>query len=254
MKFLKIPFLLIWRLWFYILMFITIILMTPILLIFTYKETYYHLLWKLVRIWSKVLVYGMGFRLCLQLDQEIESNKSYMFCPNHSSLMDPFVLILLSKNPIVFVGKQELATIPIFGYFYKKVVIMVDRSSPKSRKSVYKKAKKRLKNGVSMAIFPEGLVPTEEVVLAPFKKGAFSLAIEFNIPIVPQVYFDCKRLFSWNFLKGSPGVFRIHQHLFIETKGLKMDALNSLKQQTFDIIYDDLSTDVKYMNDTNRKK
>jgi len=128
--------------------------MTPILLIFTYKETYYHLLWKLVRIWSKVLIYGMGFRLCLQLDQEIEPNKSYMFCPNHSSLMDPFVLILLSKNPIVFVGKQELATIPIFGYFYKKVVIMVDRSSPKSRKSVYKKAKKRLKNGVSMAIFP----------------------------------------------------------------------------------------------------
>ena len=105
-----------------------------------------------------------------------------------------------------------------------------------------------------MAIFPEGLVPTEEVVLAPFKKGAFSLAIEFNIPIVPQVYFDCKRLFSWNFLKGGPGVFRIHQHLFIETKGLKMDALNSLKQQTFDIIYNDLSTDVKYMNDTNRKK
>ena len=228
--------------------------MAPILLIFTYKETYYHLLWKLVRIWSKVLIYGMGFRLCLQLDQVIEPNKSYMFCPNHSSLMDPFVLILLSKNPIVFVGKQELATIPIFGYFYKKVVIMVDRSSPKSRKSVYNKAKKRLKNGVSMAIFPEGLVPTEEVVLAPFKKGAFSLAIEFNIPIVPQVYFDCKRLFSWDFLKGSPGVFRIHQHSFIETKALKMDDLSSLKQQTFDIIYNDLSTDVKYMNDTNRKK
>ena len=73
------------------------------------KKTYYHLLWKLVRIWSKLLIYGMGFRLNIQLDQEIEPNKSYMFCPNHaSSLMDPFVLIVLSKNPIVFVGKQEL--------------------------------------------------------------------------------------------------------------------------------------------------
>ena len=254
MNFLRIPFLLIWRLWFYILMFTTIILMVPFLLILTYKESYYHLLWKLIRIWSKVLIYGMGFRLSVQLYQEIDANTSYMFCPNHSSLMDPFVLILLSKNPIVFVGKQELVKIPIFGFFYKRAVIMVDRGNPKSRKRVYERAKKRLQNGVSMAIFPEGLVPSEDVILAPFKNGAFSLAIEFDMPIVPQIYFDCKRLFSWDFLKGGPGVFRVHQHLFIETKELKMDNLNLLKQQTFDLIYNDLSTDVKYMKDTQRNQ
>ncbi len=254
MKFLKIPFLLIWRLWFYILMFTTIILMSPLLLIFTFKEEYYHLLWKLVRIWSKVLIYGMGFRLNIQLDEEIESNQSYMFCPNHASFMDPFVLIVLSKNPIVFVGKQELAKIPVFGFFYKKVVIMVDRSNPESRKRVYEMAKKRLQNGVSMAIFPEGLVPTEDVVLAPFKKGAFSLAIEFDIPIVAHVYYDCKRLFSWDFLKGGLGVFRVRQHQFISTKELSIDEMEYLKDKTFDVIYNDLVNDKKYMNDTNRRK
>jgi 1-acyl-sn-glycerol-3-phosphate acyltransferase len=254
MKFLKIPFLLIWRLWFYILMFITVILMTPFLLVFTFKEEYYHLLWRLVRIWSKVLIYGMGFRLNIQLDEEIEPNKSYMFCPNHASLMDPFVLIVLSKNPIVFVGKQELAKIPIFGFFYKRIVIMVDRSNPESRKKVYEIAKKRLQNGVSMAIFPEGLVPTEDVVLAPFKKGAFNLAIEFNIPIVAHVYFDCKRLFSWDVLKGGFGVFRVRQHQFISTKELSIDKMEYLKEKTFDVIYNDLATDKKYMNDTNRKR
>ena len=254
MKFLKIPFLLIWRLWFYILMFTTVILMTPFLLVFTFKEEYYHLLWRLVRIWSKVLIYGMGFRLNIQLDEEIEPNKSYMFCPNHASLMDPFVLIVLSKNPIVFVGKQELAKIPIFGFFYKRIVIMVDRSNHESRKRVYEIAKKRLQNGVSMAIFPEGLVPTEDVVLAPFKKGAFNLAIEFNIPIVAHVYFDCKRLFSWDVLKGGFGVFRVRQHQFISTKELSIDKMEYLKEKTFDVIYNDLATDKKYMNDTNRKR
>ena len=254
MKFLKIPFLLIWRLWFYILMFTTVILMTPFLLVFTFKEEYYHLLWRLVRIWSKVLIYGMGFRLNIQLDEENEPNKSYMFCPNHASLMDPFVLIVLSKNPIVFVGKQELAKIPIFGFFYKRIVIMVDRSNPESRKKVYEIAKKRLQNGVSMAIFPEGLVPTEDVVLAPFKKGAFNLAIEFNIPIVAHVYFDCKRLFSWDVLKGGFGVFRVRQHQFISTKELSIDKMEYLKEKTFDVIYNDLATDKKYMNDTNRKR
>lgn len=226
--------------------------MSPLLFIFTFKEAYYHLLWKLVRIWAKLLIYGMGFRLNIQLDQEIEPNKSYMFCPNHASLMDPFVLIVLSKNPIVFVGKKELVKIPIFGFFYKRTVIMVDRSNPKSRKNVYERAKKRLQNGVSMAIFPEGLVPTEDVILAPFKNGAFSLAIEFDMPIVPQVYFDCKRFFSWDFLKGGPGVFRVRQHQFITTKELLPDRMENLKDTTFDIIYNDLINDDKYMKDTQR--
>lgn len=252
MKFLKIPFLFIWRLWFYVLLFVTIILMIPFLLILTAKESYYATFWKLVRIWSKILVYGMGFRIQLNADEVIDKNKSYMFCPNHASLMDPFVLIVLSKNPIVFVGKQELVKIPIFGFFYKRVVIMVDRSSLKSRRRVYDMAKKRLQNGVSMAIFPEGLVPAENVVLAPFKNGAFSLAIEFEIPIVPQVYFDGKRLFSWDFFKGGPGTFRVKQHHFLETKHLKMEDMKSLKQQTFEIIYNDLVNDEKYMKDTNR--
>ena len=252
MKFLKIPFLLIWRVWFYILIFITIIIMVPFLLVLTSKEEYYPTFWKMVRLWAKVLIYGMGFRLKIRADEVLDRNKSYMFCPNHASLMDPFVLIALSKNPIVFVGKQEFVKIPIFGFFYKRVVIMVDRSSPKSRKRVYEMAKKRLQNGVSMAIFPEGLVPTENVILAPFKNGAFSLAIEYEIPIVPQVYLDGKRLFSWDFFKGGPGVFRIRQHKFIQTKDLEQSDMQKLKEKTFNIIYNDLVNDKKYMKDTNR--
>jgi 1-acyl-sn-glycerol-3-phosphate acyltransferase len=251
MRFIKIPFLLLWRIWFYTLMLGTVILMAPLLFLLTIKEDYYPQLWKLIRAWSKVLIYGMGFRVKFQFDEHIDSQKSYMFCPNHTSLLDPFVLIVSSKNPIVFVGKKELAKIPVFGFFYKRTVIMVDRSSPKSRKRVYEMAKKRLQNGTSIAIFPEGLVPTEEVVLAPFKKGAFSLAIEYEIPIVPQVYYDCKRLFSWDLFKGSPGTFRVRQHQFIATKGI---VLEDLKDTVFSLMQNDLLADKKYMKDTNRKK
>ena len=254
MKYLKIPFLLIWRFWFYLLMIITVIILSPFLLLFSFKEEQYHLFWKVARILSKILIYGMGFRLNFKFDQDIVANKSYMFCPNHTSLLDPFILIASSKNPIVFVGKQELVKIPVFGFFYKRVVIMVDRTNPDSRKKVYQMAKQRLQNGVSMAIFPEGLVPEEEEVLSPFKKGAFALAIEFEMPIVPQVYYDCKRLFSWDVFKGGIGVLRVHQHQFIETKGLTIDKMNSLKDKIFNIIYNDLLDDKKYMKDTNRLK
>lgn len=254
MKIIKIPFLLIWRMWFYILMIGTVLLMAPFLLVLTAKESYYPAFWKLVRAWSYVLVYGMGFNIKKQIDQELDRNQSYIFCPNHASFMDPFVLIVLSKNPIVFVGKKELVKIPIFGFFYKRVVIMVDRSSPKSRKRVFEMAKKRLQGGTSIGIFPEGLVPSKDVVLAPFKKGAFSLAIEYQIPVVPQTYYDGKRLFSWNFLKGGLGTFRVKQHKFIETRGVKISDVEKIKENTFQAIYNELSSDELYMKDTNRNQ
>ena len=254
MNILKTPFLLIWRLWFYILIFCTIILMAPFLFVLTIKESYYPTFWKLIRGWAYVLVYGMGFRIDQQIDEILDRNKSYMFCPNHASLMDPFVLIILSKNPIVFVGKKELVKIPIFGFFYRRAVIMVDRSSPVSRKRVFEMAKKRLQGGTSIGIFPEGLVPTEDVILAPFKNGAFSLAIQHQIPIVPQTYYDCKRLFSWNFLKGGLGTFRIRQHQFFETKGLNIEDTEKVKEKIFQTLHNELSSDPLYMKDTKKNK
>jgi 1-acyl-sn-glycerol-3-phosphate acyltransferase len=254
-KLMKAPLFLIWRLWFGILILFSILLFFPFLLLFSFKEEHYHLFWKFARMLSVILIYGMGFRIKFKANENIDPNKSYMYCPNHGSLLDPFVLIALSKKPIVFVGKKELAKIPVFGFFYKRTVIMVDRSSFESRKRVFKMARERLQNGVSMAIFPEGLVPSEDVVLAPFKKGAFSLAIEFGIPIIPQVYYDCKRFFSWDIFKGRPGVLRVHQHNFIETKGLSLEKdMEELKNKTFNIIYKDLEKDVNYMKDTNRKR
>ncbi|CAA0207903.1 Acyltransferase (modular protein) [Tenacibaculum maritimum] len=252
MKKIKIPFVLIWRLWFYVLVLGTVILMSPLLLILTAKEKYYPVFWKVIRVWSFFLIYAMGFRLKIEEEEKLDITKSYMFCPNHTSLIDGWVLVALSKNPIVFVGKKELVKIPVFGFFYKKVVIMVDRSSPKSRKRVYEMAKKRLQNGVSIAIFPEGLVPTEDVILAPFKNGAFSLAIEHQIPVVPHVYYDAKRLISWAPLRGGPGIFRVKQCKAIETVGLSKDDKEELKNQTFGVIYNELANDEVYMKDTNR--
>jgi len=233
-------------------MVVSVLLMAPFLLILTSDEKYYPVFWKVVRAWAFFLIYGMGFRLKVEKEQEIDRNKSYMFCANHASFIDPWILIALSKNPIVFVGKKELAKFPVFGFFYKKVVIMVDRSDSESRRKVYEQAHSRLKNGTSVAIFPEGLVPDESVVLAPFKNGAFSLAIEHQIPIVPQVYYDGKRLFSWDFFKGSPGTLRVKQCEFIKTENLVQEDKRKLKEQTYNVIYNELINDELYMKDTNR--
>ncbi|WKD85522.1 1-acyl-sn-glycerol-3-phosphate acyltransferase [Polaribacter huanghezhanensis] len=240
----------IWRVWFYVFFGASLLLMMPFLFILTFSESQYSFLYKIIRAFSKTLIFVMGFRLQKQIEEPLDLTQSYMFCPNHTSMLDPFILISMVKKPIVFVGKAELKKIPVFGYFYKRICILVDRGSQKSRKEVYFSAKRRLKNGASVAIFPEGLVPTEDVVLSPFKNGAFSLAIEHQIPIVPATYFDCKRLFSWTYFKGKPGTIRIKQHKPIHTKGLDKKSLKEIKEQTFTVLFNELSNDVEYMKDT----
>ncbi len=251
MKYLFFPLRLLWRAWFYVLVLGSIIAFLPIFLILTSREDFYPIFWKFMRFWSYLLLYGTGFGLAISKEQEIEKGKNYMFCPNHASLMDGWKLIVTSKNPIVFVGKKELEKIPFFGFFYKKVAITVDRSNKESRKSVYHSAKRKLDRGYSIVIFPEGLVPTEDVILAPFRNGAFSLAIEYQIPIVPQVYYDGKRLFSWDIFKGHPGIFRIKQLKFIETKGMTSEDMPALRDKTFKLIETELLNDEFYMKDTN---
>lgn len=249
MKIFRYFFIPIWRIWFYCWLILTIIPVFPVLLVVTSSEKMYPIFYKFARAWAKTLLFVMGFKVDLMEEQLLEKEKSFMFCPNHTSMIDVFVMLAITKNPFVFVGKVELTKIPIFGFFYRRTCIIVDRSDSKSRTAVFDEARLRLSNGLDICIFPEGLVPDDEsVVLSDFKNGAFRLAIEYQIPIVPITMYDCKRLFSYTFFTGSPGKLRVMVHSFIKTEGLTLKDCNSLKKQTYDIIHNELISDLKTLN------
>jgi 1-acyl-sn-glycerol-3-phosphate acyltransferase len=175
-----------------------------------------------------------------------------MFCPNHTSMIDIMVMLSVTNKPFVFVGKKELARIPIFGFFYKRTCILVDRNNSKSRKAVFDEARRRLSDGLSVCIFPEGLVPSDEsIILSEFKNGAFRLAIEHQIPIVPLTFYDCKKRFSYTFFSGKPGKLRVKIHDFINTEGFTLKNINPIKKQTFDILYNELNNDLKQQEISN---
>ncbi len=244
-KAIKVFLIAVWNVWFYILGFIGIVISLPFLFIFSVKESYYpYFYWVARNIWSNIIMYGMGFYPEINFKQRIIKGKSYMLVSNHKSMIDIMLMLSLSKDPIVFVGKKELEKIPLFGYFYRRVCILVDRSSPESRKEVYTKAIKRLDTGISVCIFPEGGVPDPSVILDKFKNGAFSLAIQFQIPIVPITFLDCEKkfpyFFAYNHFYGSPGKLRANVHEFIETKGLNHENKEFLKEKVYDILHKDL--------------
>lgn len=244
-KAIKVFFIAVWNVWFYVLGFIGIVITLPFLIIFSIKESFYpYFYWVARNIWSNIIMYGMGFYPEIKFKQNIKKGKSYMLVSNHKSMIDIMLMLSLSKDPIVFVGKKELEKIPLFGYFYRRVCILVDRSSPESRKEVYTKAIKRLDTGISVCIFPEGGVPDPSVILDKFKNGAFSLAIQFQIPIVPITFLDCEKkfpyFFAYNHFYGSPGKLRANVHEFIETKGLNQENREFLKEKVYDIMHKDL--------------
>ena len=212
--------------------------------LFLLKEKWYPYFFFLARIWAKSALFGTGFYYKIDREQKFEANKSYMLIANHTSMTDIMLMLAVSNQPFVFVGKIELAKIPLFGFFYKRSCILVDRSNSRSRMEVFEQAQKRLKQGLSICIFPEGGVPSDEsIVLADFKDGAFRLAIEHQIPIVPITFPDNKKRMSYTFFSGSMGVMRAKVHPFINTTGMTIENKNDIREiktQSWNIIHKQL--------------
>lgn len=240
MSIFKYIFWVLYRIWFYILVALPILIMFPILVISILKEQWYPYFFKLARVWAKFILIGMGFNSKIDYEQTLDPTKSYMFIANHTSMIDIMLMLVTVKNPFVFVGKKELANIPLFGFFYKRTSILVDRNSAKSRQAVFLRAQRRLKQGMSICIFPEGGVPDEKIVLDTFKDGAFRMAINHNIPIVPITFGDNKRRFSYTFFSGGPGLMRVKVHTFILTEHLTVKDTKPLNEASKSVILNQL--------------
>lgn len=243
MKVLKYPLWLLWKIWFYVLVLVVILVLSPFLILSLSTENGYPFFMKLARIWALIIFYGMGFRYTLHQKQVLDPKQSYMFVANHSSMMDIMLMLILVKNPFVFIGKKELVKLPVFGFFYKRAVIMVDRSSAKSRQESIRRAELKLQQGYSICIFPEGGVPDDlTVVLDEFKDGAFRLAIEFQIPIAAFSFVGLKQHFPFSFFSGKPGNIPVYMHPLVATKGLVSADKQALKKQVRTTILSALSS------------
>ncbi|WP_231959485.1 lysophospholipid acyltransferase family protein [Nonlabens sp. Hel1_33_55] len=217
--------------------------MFPFLVLATLSEKTYGAFFKMAQIWAAVIIYGMGWWPKVYRDAHMKKGNSYMLVANHSSMADIMLMLLVAKNPFVFVGKAELVKIPIFGFFYKRTCILVDRGDPKSRKAVFDSASRRLESGVGICIFPEGGVPEDRsLLLDSFKDGAFRLAIEHQIPVVPMSFYDNKKRFPFSFFHGSPGIMRARTLQIQQTQGLQLPGDKvRFRESVRNIILNDLT-------------
>lgn len=230
-----------YQMWFYLLVTIVTVILFPFLAISILKQSWYPFFFKVARIWSASIIYGIGCFPIIKRDVIYEKGKSYMFVANHTSMTDIMLMFYSTKNPFVFVGKKELAKFPLFGFIYKRTCILVDRRNNKSKVEAFRNAEKRLNEGLSICIFPEGGVPDDlDLILDEFKDGAFRLALEYQIPIAPMTFHDNKKRFPYDFFKGSPGKMRVKIHHPISTSGLDSCDRKPLKNKTRELILGEL--------------
>ncbi|PHQ59912.1 MAG: 1-acyl-sn-glycerol-3-phosphate acyltransferase [Maribacter sp.] len=231
-----------YRIWFHFLVALPIVVFFPFLFFFTLSEKWYpQFFWMARNLWAIPILYGMGCPPKVFREQRMQKGMSYMLVANHSSMLDIMLMLYTSRTPFVFVGKKELAKIPLFGFFYKRVCILVDREDMRSRTGVYRRAQRRLNQGLSICIFPEGGVPEEHIMLGEFKGGAFKMAIAHHIAVVPITFHDCKKRFPFSFFSGGPGRLRVRVHSFFETSLLTEEDKTTLREEVRDTVLKELS-------------
>lgn len=145
----------------------------------------FRLVGKFNRWWAKCLLVLIGMPFKVEYKERLNRKRQYIFCPNHCSYMD-IATLALNSHDTVFVGKNDLKNIPVFGFMYSRLHITVDRAKLKSRYITLVKSLKAIDQGKSLVIFPEGGIVTRyPPAMGEFKDGAFRAAIEKQIPIVP---------------------------------------------------------------------
>ncbi len=234
----------IWRVWFYISILIAIVILFPFILITAQNENHYPSFFRLARLWAWMVLILSGFWPRAYWSEKPGKGDTYIICPNHTSMIDIMLALAIFPNCFLFIGKKELAKLPLFGYFYKKTNILVDRSSIISSQKAFQTAAAKLKEGIGICIFPEGGVPDEKVELARFKNGAFRLAIDHGVKIIPVSFPDNKKRLPYNFNLGSPGVLRAYIHPFIipnEKGGL--EEVSRLRKLCYDVVLSGLQTE-----------
>jgi 1-acyl-sn-glycerol-3-phosphate acyltransferase len=142
--------------------------------------------------------------------------------------------------PIQYIGKAEIAKIPLFGYFFKNNSVIVDRANKRNAYSSFLKAGEKLKMGINMCIFPEGGIPKADVFLKKFKNGPFRLALDQNIKIIPITMPDSKSMFPEQYFKGRPGIVRIKIHKAIAPDSLEEKSIENFNLSVYNTIFEQL--------------
>jgi 1-acyl-sn-glycerol-3-phosphate acyltransferase len=191
---------------------------------------------KIARLWGRSILIVSRIKVCVKGLSNIDRSKSYIYMSNHQSNFD--IPVLLGRLEVQFrwLAKSELFKIPIFGHAMRKVgYISIDRNNRESAFESLKMVARKIKNGVSVLIFPEG-TRSRDGKIRPFKKGGFVVAIDSGIPIVPIVITGTRTIMTKGSLRINPGKVNMIIHPPIQTSQYTRETKGALMEKVRQVI------------------
>jgi 1-acyl-sn-glycerol-3-phosphate acyltransferase len=213
-----------------------IILLPGIILPFFFGQRFGWIGYKFLALWSWIFSVLNFIHYRYKGKENIEKGKSYIYVSNHTSFLDIPGITMAIPGGFRPLAKKELLKIPIFGWIAKSAGVIVDRSSPQSRKASMDHLKDLIKMGLSILIFVEGTQNRSKETLQPFKDGAFRMAIDTQQPIMPMVVIGAGPLMPPGTIEMKPGKIKVVIGKEIPTIGLFVNDIAALKEKTFNVM------------------
>ncbi len=148
---------------------------------------------RIAKLWMDVWLRLVGCPVTIKGKENFAKGRSYIVTFNHNSLLDVPLSAPYVPGANKTIAKTSFAKVPLFGWFYRKGSVLVDRNSDASRRKSFEEMKNVLKNGMHMCIYPEGTRNRTNEPLKKFYDGAFKLAVETNTAIIPTLIFNTKK-------------------------------------------------------------
>ena len=185
------------------------------------------------RIWAKCWCWLLFIKVEVKNRELINPNQAYVFVANHQGAFDIFTIYGFLNHNFKWLMKKSLQNIPLVGWACIAAGhVLVDRSSPSAVAKTMATARRRLTNGMSLVIFPEGSRSSDGRI-KPFKRGAFKLAIDFNRPLVPVTIDGSYRVMRKDSYGINPGKVTLTIHRPIDPKS---DDMERIIQNSFEAI------------------
>jgi 1-acyl-sn-glycerol-3-phosphate acyltransferase len=183
----------------------------------------------------------LGLKIEFINEERIRSRRPAVLVGNHQTALDLAIIGSICPVRTVIVAKKSIQYIPLFGWFFKIAGnLLIDRSKTSDAKRMMTEVQEKLiRDDLNLTIFPEGTRnrsvpdPLTGVVadLLPFKKGAFLLAADLGLPVIPVVCSSLRGKAIWENFELSGGLVLISVLPIVETKGLDSNQVNELREK-----------------------
>jgi 1-acyl-sn-glycerol-3-phosphate acyltransferase len=174
------------------------------------------------RLWGKTALLANRVKVKIEGTEHLNGKGPYIFMSNHQSYYDVFALLGHLPYQFKWLVKKELFSIPFLGWTMAAVgYISVDRGGTRDTVEAMNEAAQKIREGMSVTIFPEGS-RSPDGSIQPFKKGGFTLAIKSKVPIVPIAIDGSREIMPKNKFTVTSGEIRMLMDRPIETEGYSL--------------------------------